>query len=98
MYAKKKKRVRKIILSVLVVGWNELLIASFCHKSVSLKDGIMLASGHIVHRNSAHAAGVGSIYDRLLTELVVKMREMKMDKTELACLKAIILFNPGRVI
>lgn len=58
----------------------------------------MLASGHIVHRNSAHAAGVGSIYDRLLTELVVKMREMKMDKTELACLKAIILFNPGKIL
>nr|WCS71182.1 ultraspiracle/retinoid x receptor-1 [Pardosa pseudoannulata] len=75
-------------------GWNELLIASFCHKSISLKDGIMLASGHVVHRNSAHSAGVGSIYDRLLTELVIKMREMKMDKTELGCLKAIVLFNP----
>ncbi|XP_035209035.1 retinoic acid receptor RXR-alpha-B-like isoform X2 [Stegodyphus dumicola] len=75
-------------------GWNELLIASFCHKSVGVKDGIVLASGHIVHRNSAHNAGVGTIFERLLSELVIKMREMKMDKTELGCLKAIILFNP----
>ncbi|XP_015929728.1 retinoic acid receptor RXR-gamma-A isoform X2 [Parasteatoda tepidariorum] len=82
----------KIVL--LKAGWNELLIASFCHKSVNVKDGIVLASGHIVQRNAAHSAGVGSTFDRLLTELVMKMREMKMDKAELACLKAIILYNP----
>jgi hypothetical protein len=32
---------------------------------------------------------------RVLTELVSKMRDMRMDKTELGCLRAIILFNPG---
>lgn len=32
---------------------------------------------------------------RVLTELVSKMRDMQMDKTELGCLRAIILFNPG---
>lgn len=46
-------------------------------------------------RNSAHQAGVGSIFDRVLTELVSKMREMKLDLAELGCLRAIILFNPG---
>lgn len=48
-----------------------------------------------MHRSSAHQAGVGTIFDRVLTELVAKMREMKMDKTELGCLRAIVLFNPG---
>lgn len=33
---------------------------------------------------------------RVLTELVNKMRDMQMDKTELGCLRAIVLFNPGR--
>ena len=51
--------------------------------------------GLFAHRSSAHEAGVGTIFDRVLTELVAKMREMKMDKTELASLKAIVLFNPG---
>lgn len=32
---------------------------------------------------------------RVLTELVSKMRDMHMDKTELGCLRAIVLFNPG---
>ncbi|GCC18392.1 hypothetical protein chiPu_0020786, partial [Chiloscyllium punctatum] len=75
-------------------GWNELLIASFSHRSISVKDGILLATGLHVHRSSAHSAGVGSIFDRVLTELVSKMKDMQMDKTELGCLRAIVLFNP----
>lgn len=76
-------------------GWNELLIAGFSHRSTAVKDGILLATGLHVHRSSAHQAGVGTIFDRVLTELVAKMREMNMDKTELGCLRAIVLFNPG---
>lgn len=80
---------------LLRAGWNELLIASFSHRSITVKDGILLATGLHVHRNSAHSAGVGAIFDRVLTELVSKMRDMQMDKTELGCLRAIVLFNPG---
>ncbi|XP_070531649.1 retinoic acid receptor RXR-alpha-B-like isoform X2 [Ptychodera flava] len=79
---------------LLRAGWNELLIAAFSHRSIAVRDGILLATGLHVHRNSAHSAGVGTIFDRVLTELVAKMREMKMDKTELGCLRAIVLFNP----
>ncbi|XP_041705167.2 retinoic acid receptor RXR-gamma-B isoform X3 [Coregonus clupeaformis] len=60
----------------------------------AVKDGILLATGLHVHRSSAHSAGVGSIFDRVLTELVSKMKDMEMDKTELGCLRAIVLFNP----
>ncbi|KAG9333691.1 hypothetical protein JZ751_010681 [Albula glossodonta] len=55
---------------LLRAGWNELLIASFSHRSITVKDGILLATGLHVHRNSAHSAGVGAIFDRVLTELV----------------------------
>uniref|UniRef100_A0A8C6P3M8 Retinoic acid receptor RXR n=1 Tax=Nothobranchius furzeri TaxID=105023 RepID=A0A8C6P3M8_NOTFU len=91
---------------LLRAGWNELLIASFSHRSICMRDEILLATGLHVHRNSAHSAGVGAIFDRVnnaevvaifdrvLTELVSKMRDMQMDKTELGCLRAIILFNP----
>ncbi|KAK3931572.1 Retinoic acid receptor RXR-gamma [Frankliniella fusca] len=79
---------------LLRAGWNELLIASFSHRSIDVEDGIVLANGLTVHRNSAHQAGVGNIFDRVLTELVHKMRDMRMDKSELACLRTIILFNP----
>nr|ACO44670.1 retinoid X receptor isoform 3 [Crangon crangon] len=78
---------------LLKAGWNELLIAAFSHRSIGVKDGIVLATG-LVHRSSAHQAGVGTIFDRVLSELVAKMKEMKMDKTELGCLRSIVLFNP----
>lgn len=79
---------------LLRAGWNELLIAAFSHRSIEVKDGIVLATGLTVHGDSARQAGVGSIFERVLTELVSKMREIKMDKTELGCLRSIILFNP----
>uniref|UniRef100_A0A3B4ABX0 Retinoic acid receptor RXR n=1 Tax=Periophthalmus magnuspinnatus TaxID=409849 RepID=A0A3B4ABX0_9GOBI len=87
-------------------GWNELLIASFSHRSIALKDGVVLTSelqrdsaqsggvGAIFDRESVQSAEVGAIFDRVLTELVNKMRDMQMDKTELGCLRAIVLFNP----
>ncbi|KAF4530790.1 hypothetical protein B566_EDAN018768 [Ephemera danica] len=81
-------------VQLLRAGWNELLIAAFSHRSIEVRDGIVLATGLTVHRDSAHQAGVGTIFDRVLTELVSKMREMRMDKAELGCLRAIILFNP----
>lgn len=81
---------------LLRAGWNELLIAAFSHRSINVKDSIVLATGLQIHSNHAHGAGVGTIFDRVLTELVAKMREMKMDRTELGCLRAIILFNPAK--
>lgn len=45
-------------------GWNELLIASFSHRSIALKDGVLLASE--LQRDSAQSAGVGAIFDRCI--------------------------------
>lgn len=72
---------------LLKAGWNELLIAAFSHRSIEVKDSIILTTGTTVHRNSAQQAGVVTIFDRVLSELVSKMREMKMDRTELGCLR-----------
>ncbi|XP_030378627.1 protein ultraspiracle isoform X2 [Scaptodrosophila lebanonensis] len=46
------------------------------------------------HRNSAIKAGVSTIFDRILSELSVKMKRLNLDRRELSCLKAIILYNP----
>lgn len=43
-------------------GWNELLIASFSHRSIALNDGVLLASE--LQRDSVHSTGVGAIFDR----------------------------------
>lgn len=78
---------------LLRAGWNELLIAAFSHRSVDVKDGIVLTSGITIYRNSAQQSGVGPIFERVLSELVSKMREMKMDKTELGCLRLVDILS-----
>lgn len=70
------------------------MIAGFSHRSTSVNQGIVLANGLLVTRENAHAAGLGAIFDRVLVELVSKMKEMQIDKTELGCLRAIVLYNP----
>lgn len=58
------------------------------------KDVIQLAAGMTIHRNNAHLDNVGMIFDRVQIELVAKMAEIKVDKCELGCLRAVVLFNP----
>lgn len=72
---------------LLKAGWNELQIAAFSYRSIEMKDSILLTTGTTVHRVSAQQAGGITIFDRVLSELVSKMREMKMDRTELGCLR-----------
>lgn len=79
---------------LLKIAWNELLIASLAHRSMCTKDSILLANGLVVSRHSAAQVGVGCIFDRVLSELVSKMKQLNVDKTELGCLRCIVLFNP----
>ncbi|CAB1323794.1 unnamed protein product [Coregonus sp. 'balchen'] len=81
---------------LLRAGWNELLIASFSHRSVTVKDGILLATGLHVQRSSAHSAGVGSIFDRVLTELVfakLLLRLPALRSIGLKCLEHLFFFK-----
>jgi len=81
-------------VTLLRAGWNELLISSFSHRSINHPDAIVFSIGFRVYRQTAKSAGVGAIFDRVLSELISKMRQMNMDRTELGCLRAIVLFNP----
>jgi nuclear receptor subfamily 2 group B protein 4 len=54
-----------------------------------------LGRNYTLGRNMAVQAGVVQIFDRILSELSVKLKRMEIDLTELCLLKAIIIFNPG---
>lgn len=84
--------------SLVKAGWNELLIAQFAHRSIEANSNVLvLANGLFINDQGATSTGIGEIFTRVLTELVAKMREMAMDKTELGCLRAVVLFNPGTI-
>ncbi|XP_063838881.1 protein ultraspiracle homolog isoform X1 [Ostrinia nubilalis] len=91
-------------------AWNELLLFAIAWRSMEFltderenMDGtrsssppqlMCLMPGMTLHRNSALQAGVGQIFDRVLSELSLKMRALRMDQAEYVALKAIILLNP----
>ena len=54
-----------------------------------------LTRNYTLGRNMAVQAGVVQIFDRILSELSVKMKRLELDATELCLLKSIVVFNPG---
>ena len=65
-------------------------------KSSDVKPQLMcLGTNFTLHRNSAQQAGVAPIFDRILSELSLKMKRLEIDRIEMCCLKSIIIFNPG---
>lgn len=62
-----------------------------------MPEQMCLGPNFTIHRNSAMQAGVVGIFDRVLSELSVKMKRIGLDRAELSCLKAVILFNAGEL-
>lgn len=57
-----------------------------------------LGRNYTMGRNMAVQAGVVQIFDRILSELSLKMKRLGIDLTELCLLKSIVVFNPGKLI
>jgi len=57
---------------------------------LALTAGLRLGQGP-----AADHFGLSLIYERILTDLVLKMRTLCVDRFELGCLRIIVLFNPG---
>jgi nuclear receptor subfamily 2 group B member 4 len=55
-------------------------------------------TNYTLGRSTAQQAGVVQMFDRILTELSLKMKRLDIDQSELACIKAIIVFNSGELI
>lgn len=59
------------------------------------KDILLLANDCIVPRLSQEPE-MSRIASRILDEVVERLREVQIDDTELACLKTIVFFDPGK--
>lgn len=75
-------------------AWNEITIADIAHRSLDYDDVLLITRNETLTRGQALSTNVEIIFERVVTELVQKMKEMKLDRTELGCLKAIVLYNP----
>ncbi|KAL7056816.1 hypothetical protein AAHC03_019464 [Spirometra sp. Aus1] len=83
-------------LSLLKSAWTELLLTNLAFRSTAASEGtgFLLANGYYLSNSTAAAHGLGPLASRIQNEIISKFREMRLDRTELALLKAIILFNP----
>lgn len=78
--------------------WNELILIDIAFRSISLSDrriqALDIGSDLIITQHTAGEAGISNMFDRILNEIVEKLKEMRIDERELNLLKTIILFNP----
>lgn len=64
-------------------------------RSLGVKDVLLLGNDAIIPRNTPEVE-IGRVASRILDELVQPMKDVQMDESEFACLKAIVFFDPGK--
>uniref|UniRef100_A0A5S6R156 Nuclear receptor subfamily 2 group B member 4 n=1 Tax=Trichuris muris TaxID=70415 RepID=A0A5S6R156_TRIMR len=80
-------------------GWNELILSWLAYGSmdtIPMEVGVTMADSttHLMSLKPAEGdSNADAIFDRMINELTCKMRDMKMDRTELGLLRTIVLFN-----
>ncbi|XP_074605232.1 hepatocyte nuclear factor 4-gamma-like [Brevipalpus obovatus] len=73
---------------------GENLLLGLAHRSMHLKDCLLLGNDFLIPRNSPEK-DLSSIGNRIMDELVSVLQDLEIDDTEFACLKAIVFFDPS---
>lgn len=73
---------------------GEHLIMGVARRSLGVKEVLLLGNDAIIPRNTPEVE-IGRVASRILDELVQPMKDVQMDDSEFACLKAIVFFDPG---
>ncbi|CAG7837556.1 unnamed protein product [Allacma fusca] len=71
---------------------GEHLLLGVARRSMNFKDVLLLGNDFVLPRQ---AADVSRVSCRVLDELVKPLKEINVDDTEFACLKAIVFFDPN---
>lgn len=61
---------------------------------MAVKDVFLLGNDFLMPRNAMQDPELSVIGERIMDELINPMREIRVDDTEFACLKAIMFFDP----
>ena len=84
-------------VSLLRAHASEHLVLGVARRSMAFKDGLLLGNDLIISRNQPELE-IRRIAIRVVDEIVKPMLDLDVDDTEYACLKAIVFFNPGRIL
>jgi hypothetical protein len=71
------------------------MVASIAYRSLPYEDALLVTYGCLFKVSSCKEEAFAFILERLSQNIVGVMREMSVDITEVALVKAIFLFDPG---
>lgn len=74
-------------------GWYELILADISHRSTI--DKLLIWPERTMERSEAEIMGCVLIYDRIINELIIRMKDLAVDRMEIAALRCAMLFNPN---
>ena len=79
---------------------GEHLLLGAARRSMPYKDLLLLGNDYVITRQPQNQAepDIARIAGRVLDELVRPLREIQIDDSEFACLKAVVFFDPGTYI
>ncbi|ELT88964.1 hypothetical protein CAPTEDRAFT_172322 [Capitella teleta] len=73
---------------------GEHLLLGLARRSLPFKDLMLLGNDYVLPRGHNHDPDISRITNRVLDELVRPLREVQIDDSEFACIKAIVFFDP----
>ncbi|XP_054164994.1 hepatocyte nuclear factor 4-gamma-like isoform X2 [Oppia nitens] len=74
---------------------GEHLLLGLSRRSISINDILLLGNDFVIPRHSTDPE-IHKVGNRILDEIVAVMRDVRMDDSEFACLKAIVFFDPTK--
>ncbi|RNA44373.1 Retinoic acid receptor RXR [Brachionus plicatilis] len=74
--------------------WRELLCSCLTYRSLQYNESLLLSNGQLVRISACPDENLRYLLERLSSDVISVMKELKLDSVEMACLKAILLFDP----
>lgn len=79
-------------------SWCEHVLLKLCTRMGPRSDTIMLSSGLTCRRDQLDDPEIRRVVENLTREVAYWLDILNVDRVEMACLKGIILFNPGECV
>jgi len=80
-------------VSLLRANWREIAVLCFAYRSIQSADSLVLSNGSLFDTELCTDEAFKFSLQRLKNDIISSMKGLNIDRTELACLKLIILFD-----
>lgn len=75
--------------------WREILCISLAHRSIICENTLLLATGSLFTAEKLSDVTLQSLVHLLISDIVNRIKELDIDRIELAFLKLLLLFDSG---